>query len=97
MQSTKNSMLLFTGVLNIYELIQNTIDHLHILDLILKLYVLDIFLLELFPLQKTKWFPFHVSATERTKNFSTVKPAYAVTFIKESPVLKGNCFTCAVI
>jgi hypothetical protein len=28
----------------------------------------DIFLIELFPFRKTKWFPFHARATDRIKN-----------------------------
>ena len=48
------------------------IDHLHIPDLILKLYVFDIFLFQLFPLQRIKWFPFHARAMESTKNFRII-------------------------
>jgi hypothetical protein len=44
------------------------IEHLPVSDLILKLYGFDIFLFELFPLQRTKWFPFNARATERIKN-----------------------------
>jgi hypothetical protein len=35
---------------------------------ILNLYAFDIFLIELFPFRKTKWFPFHERATDRIKN-----------------------------
>jgi hypothetical protein len=43
-------------------------------DLILKLYAFDIFLFELFPLRRTKWFPFafHARVPERTKTLSII-------------------------
>ena len=50
----------------------SVIDHLHISDMILKLYIFDIFLLELFPLQWTNWFLFHTRAMKRTKNLSKI-------------------------
>jgi hypothetical protein len=49
-----------------------TIDHLSIPDLILKLYTFNIFLFELFPLQRTSWFPFNARAIERIKNLNII-------------------------
>ena len=48
------------------------IYHLTIPDLILKLYTFNILLFKLFPLQRTKWFPFIARATERIKNLSII-------------------------
>jgi hypothetical protein len=54
------------------------IDHLPITDLILKLCTFSILLFELFPLQRTNWFPFNAKATEKFKNlrFNTTKHGY---------------------
>jgi hypothetical protein len=54
------------------------IDHLPIPDLILKLHTFNILLFELFPLQRTNWFPFNARATERINNLmcNTTKHGY---------------------
>jgi hypothetical protein len=41
-------------------------------DLILKLYTFNILLFELFPLQRTNWFPFNARATERINDLSII-------------------------
>jgi hypothetical protein len=61
------------------------IDHLPIPDLILKLHTFNILLFELFPLQRTNWFPSNARATERINNLmcNTTKHGYQSKRIQE--------------
>ena len=54
------------------------IDHLPIPDLIKKLCTFSILLFDLFPFQRTNWFPFNARATENIKNLrcNTTKHGY---------------------
>jgi hypothetical protein len=65
-------VLLFLHGINKYLLFFSSIAHLPIPDFILKLYTFNILLFELFPLQRTNWFPFNARATERIKNLSII-------------------------
>jgi len=68
-----SSFLFLNSVLDPFFLpLKLILYHLPIPDLILKLYTFNILLFDLFPLQRTKLFPFNARATERIKNLSII-------------------------